>query len=187
MGGSVAQGWNTLKSNVGAGVNTAGQNLAAGNKAFTQNAKNGLANFTSNTMNGWQGGPNPLINGARTLVESGAADHLGSFGQGLKTAYSNGQALENNAVDNLTNNWPTTPSQSSPSSITSSSPIGPYNGAGAGYGQSNSEQNFLNSYQKSLNPNTNYNINAQSNPMTNAPQAGGLKSPGMGTMLAGGK
>lgn len=60
-------------------------------------------------------------------------------------------------------------------------------GAGNQYGGANAEQNFLTSYQNALNPNTNYNINAQTNPLTS--QAG-FKSPTVAGALsnnAGGK
>lgn len=63
-----------------------------------------------------------------------------------------------------------------------------YGGVGSQYAKNNSEQNFLNSYQQALNPNTNFNINAQTNPLIS--QAG-FKSPtaagALGNNVAGGK
>ncbi len=43
-----------------------------------------------------------------------------------------------------------------------------YNGSQPSYMNNTSEQNFLDSYAKSLNPNVNYNINAQTSPFNSA-------------------
>lgn len=188
MGGNVSDGWNQLKTNVGQGVDTMGKNLAQGNDTLKQNANQGLANFTANTIGGMngQGALNPVSNLAKMAHENGWTQGLGAFGQGIDTMETNKNAAINNATSNLGNSWNSGGGGGSPAAITTTQQAAPgaYNGAGSTYGQSNAEQNFLNSYQKSLNPNTQYNINAQSTPYSNAPQAGAMKS---ATVAQGGK
>jgi hypothetical protein len=167
------------------GLQQLGTNMQNAKDTVTGNINQGRANFINQTMAG-NDYLDPIYEVANTAKNSGWTKN-GALGAGLNDIVNNKDSLSNAAVNNtnsnLTDSWGQAPTPSSPSS--SSSPLSyMYNGAGSGYGSNAAEQNFLDSYQKSLSPNTNYNINAQQNKgLTNAPQAGALKSPSLGAAV----
>ncbi len=138
--------WNPINSSIGTNLN-----MAHNNQNMVMNPAVWNTDIGKSSMNTGAGTPW----GAGGMYEQMGDTSQLTPGMGLE------QPKRTNPNDHRTNTPTTTPT------VTPSFSFG-NNGAQPSYMNNTSEQNFLNSYAKSLNPNVNYNINAQTSPFTNA-------------------
>lgn len=182
---ALGQGLSTANNNFSAGMGALGNNINQAHNSQNMNYNN-LHNQQNNITNPGNWGSD--VSQSAFMTGQGTPWGPGTPGNGKTDVYGV-PGVDLPATTSMSTTYGgqggTQPTAATPNAAGTpqAAPGNFSNGALPSYMNNSSEQNFLNSYAKSLNPNVNYNINAQNNPN----QFSNPAVRGAGPVSAGGK